>query len=247
MRWLTAALLFTFACDDSADVSLGDARTCSSEQPCASGSTCLAGECVRDGSLVFGDSCNHEAQCGAALICHNFICKNGCSDVYYLDDCADPLWCKPVPGATIPTSDGEIPAGSCAPSECDPAEGERCEDGSACVAIAPHIGACLPYCEYGFMGDDYVDRCEDGFTNDLSCQPLGLNHIPVCLTPGDAGAPAVGEPGCDAIRNPCSAGAICVNVVCRALCTPGQADPCPAGESCTPVADRTDVAYCRAD
>jgi hypothetical protein len=242
------ALSCALACDAEGGVDLGEANACSESNPCRGQATCLADRCIDDGSLIIGDTCNQEAQCGVGLVCHHFICKPGCTDVYYLDDCGEGLWCKPLEGASLPSEEGELPVGSCEPSECDPREGERCADPEiACVAISSDIGACLPYCSYGFTGATYDDTCTDGFELDSACQPLGLNRIPVCMEAGGDDAPAVGEPGCDAVFDPCAPGSVCINVVCRQLCTPGQAHPCPGEERCTPLGERLDIAYCKAE
>lgn len=246
---LVSALALVAGCSGSSHGSnLKPDLHCGSNADCGTDASCLANNCVTNGSLKAGQTCSQQDQCGKGLICHKFVCKPGCLDLYYLDDCADGTWCKPVPGASIQVSETQsIPVGSCAASECDPSSTTTCDDGSACVAISGTVGACLPYCEYGFNSDTYVDNCTDDPGVDDGCQPLGLTQVPVCLPKNDNDPPAVGSPGCDAIRAPCGAGAICVNVVCRQLCTTGQADPCGAGASCVRLGTRPDVFYCRAD
>lgn len=235
------------SCDGGDEANLSGDIPCSPDNPCGSGATCLNNRCVTNGSLKGGDTCSAQAQCGENLVCVDFVCTRGCTDLYHLDECVDETWCKPVPGSTLELESGDVvPLGECAPSECDPSQTTTCDDGNACVAITTTIGACLPYCQYGFQNDTYFDTCTDTAEVDNACQPLGLTNVPVCIPAGDSGAPAVGIAGCDAVRNPCAAGSICFNVVCRQLCTATQLSPCSVGEVCSTVGDRSDISYCKA-
>lgn len=229
------------------DVGLTPEIPCAIDNPCPQGSSCLVNTCIGDATLEENEPCSIQRQCGENLVCLDFVCRTGCADLYYKDDCPNDDWCKPRSDITMVTSSGRrIPLGECAPSECDPSQVTFCQDGSACVAVTATIGACLPYCTYGFSNGEYVDTCEDTVENNYACQPLGLTKVPVCLPSGDAEAPALGEPGCDAVRNPCAEGSICFDVVCRRLCTNTQITPCPSGEACLPVGNRADVSYCSA-
>jgi hypothetical protein len=237
------------ACQGEEDVQLSGEIPCSSDNPCPEGSSCLVNKCVGDGSLKEDQTCSRQQQCGDKLICFDFVCTLGCTDLYYLDECVDETWCKPTPGEVLVTASGEeVPVGQCAPSECDPQTETECEPNVACVAITETIGACLPYCEYGFAGGTYFDTCDDTDANH-ACQPLGLTHAPVCMIAGGTTAPPVGAPGCDAVRNPCSPGSICFNVVCRRLCAETQPEParCEAGQTCATVGGRADLSYCRSE
>lgn len=235
------------ACEGGEDFSLTPEIPCDTENPCPTGYSCRANKCIELGSLGEDETCTETIQCREGLVCREFACQGGCTDLYYLDDCEDGTWCKPVPGETITTDEGVVPAGECAPSECNPAAGDRCADDSACVALSEEVGFCLPYCAYGFDVDGYFDSCEDDGDFDYACQPMGLNSIPVCFPAGGSGAPGVGLPGCDAVWNPCRPGAICYNVVCRELCSEAQLNPCTTGQTCSVVGQRADLAFCRAD
>ncbi len=234
-------------CDQGEEINLTPEIPCDADNPCPTGYSCRATKCVEFGSLGEDETCTETIQCEEGLVCRDFVCKGGCTDLWYLDDCSDREWCKPLVGETISTTEGEVPAGECAPSECNPGVSDRCVDGSACVAIAEDVGACLPYCEYGFDLAGYFDSCSDEDGIDYACQPMGLTSIPVCFPAGENDAPAVGLPGCDAVWNPCQPGAICYNVVCRELCAQAQLEPCGTGENCSSVGQRADLAFCRAD
>jgi hypothetical protein len=235
------------ACGGAEDVNLSNEIPCNEDTPCPTGATCLVNKCVTDGTLLANETCSQQEQCVEGLVCRDFVCDEGCTDLYYLDDCGDQTWCKPVPDSIIVTAQGEQPVGECSPSECNPSITAFCNDGSACVAIGTDIGACLPYCEYGFNNGAYFDTCTDSLDLNLACQPLGLTQVPVCMPAGGDEAPRVGLPGCDAVRNPCGAGSVCYDVVCRELCTSGQLDPCNPGQVCAPIGQRTDLSFCRAD
>lgn len=244
---LTLVVAGGASCGSNEEISLSNEVPCNEHNPCPVGTTCLFDKCIAEGSILRGETCTEQAQCSGLLICRDFACNDGCADLYYLDHCTQQTWCKPVPGSELVINDVTLPAGECAPSECDPSDNsERCADGSACVAIAADVGACLPYCQYGVTGGAYFDTCTDDGRNDFACQPLGTNSIPVCLLAGDETGPTAGIPGCDAIRNPCQAGSVCFAVVCRKLCTASQINPCASGEICAPVGTRTDAAFCRA-
>lgn len=239
--WLVAGIALAAGCGDDGDEGLTPFVRCSPSGECPADTSCLIETCIVDGSLVIGDTCLLERQCGAGLACHNFICKPGCGEMYTLDDCPEGQWCKPVP-------DADPPVGECSPSECDPSAVELCTDGSACVGFSASVGGCLPYCEYGFASATYLDNCTDTFFDDLSCQPLGIDAVPICLPSGDPNSgPTIGDAGCHGVKNPCSVDAICIDVVCRRLCRPGQTEPCAVGESCTAHAGRADLFYCRAN
>jgi hypothetical protein len=234
------ALLSATGCGGTDDGNLSPFTKCGPAGECPAGSSCLATECVEDGSLEFGDTCLLEPQCGPGLACHNFICKYGCSRMFTVDDCPEGQWCKPI--------DGSDPlVGRCGESECDPGLDLRCPDDSACVAFGEAVGGCLPYCEYGYATDTYQDSCVDPFGVDLSCQPVGLDSVPICLPSGDPDSgPAVGEPGCSGVYRPCGTEAVCIDAVCRQLCRPGQTSPCGPGETCVPHAGRSDLFTCQA-
>lgn len=240
-----AALSLTCAGDE--DVSLSNEIPCGPTLACPEGASCLVEKCVNDGELLLDETCSLQKQCSEGLICRDFVCRQGCFDLYFIDDCTDQTWCKPLVDATISTADGEFAAGECSPSECDPSQTQTCADGTTCVSVAADVGACLPYCSYSFTGGAYSDGCNDVDGVDHACQPLGLTQVPVCLPVGTESAPAVDLPGCDIVRQPCAAGAICVAVVCRSLCAASQRDPCERGQRCIALGERTDVAYCRAD
>lgn len=248
LSFFTALGLVAFlACGSGEEINLTQAIPCGEDNPCPGGYSCRVNKCVELGSLREDETCTLTDQCQEGLICRDYTCQPGCLDIWYLDDCQPGSWCKPVPGETVPTRDGELPAGECVPSECNPAVSDFCTGGPACVSIATDIGACLPYCEYSFDSDGYYDGCADDGGIDYACQPLGLTSVPVCFPAGVSGAPTVGLPGCDAVRNPCAGGNICFNVVCRQLCSEAQLDPCGTGEVCAAVGQRADLAFCRAD
>ncbi len=213
---------------------LSQSISCGTDDSCPNGYSCLVNECTRNGSVSEGGTCNRPEQCQDGLTCVDFMCIPGCPHLYRVDDCERGLWCKP----------GDSGIGRCVSSECDPGVTDLCSATEVCVAFATDVGGCLPYCEYGYATNTYHDGCADNATADRACQPLGLNQAPVCLPAGDL---ALGAIGCDAIDARCTAGFICVDLVCRRLCAANQREPCGVGESCVSLAGRADVAYCLAD
>ena len=109
------------------------------------------------------------------------------------------------------------------------------------MAIASDVGTCIEGCDYTITLGGYRDSCSE--SGDAFCQPLGLTLAPVCLHRDEEHMLEVGEPGCDPVFAPCVPAAICLDVVCRALCWPGQA-PCDDGFACAPLAGRNDIYYC---
>ena len=195
--FLLGAALAGGACSSSDGV-FTEHITCSEAQACPDTMSCLVSECIDDGVLGPGDTCSLPQQCEAGLVCKGFTCAEGCVDVYYKDQCTGETWCKPIPGETVALPDGTVPAGECAPKDCDPSQGGECGPGLACMVITATVGACLPYCEYGFSQGAYFDTCTDDLEAgiDYACQPLGLTYVPVCMPSGGVGSPGVGVPGC---------------------------------------------------
>ncbi len=213
---------------------------CSEDGKCPAGSSCLVDRCIDDGTVEMGETCRYEEQCGAEMTCHDYACAPGCSLVYHVDDCADGFWCKPL-------VDGDW-IGECVHSQCDPSSAEFCATESICVAFAPTVGGCLPYCQYSIASSGaYHDLCEDEGDTINACQSLGTNLAPVCLPAGSIESPTIGQPGCHPVYNPCQPGGTCVDVVCRRLCIPGLPGACAPGETCETMGGRSDIAYCRAN
>lgn len=237
--WLVTCLSVAGCGGDDAG-GLSPFTKCGPTGECPPGSSCLAEDCVEDASLERGDACLYEPQCGPGLACHNFICEPGCADLFTQDDCPEGQWCLPV-------EESDPLVGNCADSDCDPVASPWCTDGSACVAFSETAGGCLPYCEYGFASETYQDNCIDRTGVDLSCQPVGLDAVPICLPSGSPNsAPGIGEPGCHGVHAPCGPEAVCIGAVCRQLCRPGQTNPCEPGESCVAYAGRSDLFTCQA-
>ena len=245
--WTLIVLLGLTACGGTEEKTvLVPNKSCITHSDCDEGASCRVNYCVTDGSLDEGESCTEEQQCGAELVCNDFVCTQGCTDPYYVDDCQNQSWCRPVPGSYTQIHEGDLVAlGECTPSECNPSETAWCDAQTACVAITADIGACLPYCEYGYVGATYEDTCTDSDAN-YACQPMGLTQIPVCMPSDRDRAPLpAGDAGCDSVLRPCEEGAVCINVVCRQLCTEATfLDLCGVNSSCTSYGDRRDVYYC---
>ena len=242
------SLMLLAACGGQVEI-LSQSLPCVDSSDCPENETCLVNRCAPNGSVIQNDTCTDEDQCAEGLTCFGFQCVPGCSDVYQVDDCNDGQFCKPVDHSFVRNADGiRSMVGTCEPSECDPASSqEQCSAQERCVHITSSTGACVPGCSYGFAGGMYHDDCAPRDGVEHSCHPLGLNYAPVCLPSGDSDGPTAGQSGCETIQSPCYQGNICLNVVCRQMCQPGQTNPCPSSQSCIGLGDRTDVSYCKAD
>ena len=248
MLWACLWLLWLVGCGGQVEI-LSQSLPCVDSSDCPTAESCLVNRCVPHGSIIQDNTCTEEDQCGEGLTCFGFQCVPGCSDVYRRDDCETGQFCRPVDHSFVRDDFGlRIMIGTCASSECDPSSLQsQCPSQESCVHISATTGACVPRCSYGFAGDMYHDDCQprDGVAH--SCHPLGLAFTPVCLPSGALDGPTSGQSGCKTIQSPCSQGNICLNIVCRQMCQPGQTNPCPNAARCIGLGDRTDISYCKAD
>ena len=242
------SLIALGACGGQVEI-LSQSLPCVDNSDCPAGESCLVNRCAPHGSVIQDETCTDEDQCAEGLTCFGFQCVPGCSDVYQVDDCDENQFCKPVDHSFVRDEEGvRSMVGTCEASECDPgATTETCPTGQTCVHVTGTIGACVPGCSYGFAGGMYHDDCAPRDGVEHSCHPLGLNYAPVCLPSGDTDGATAGQSGCETIQSPCYQGNICLNVVCRQMCQPGQTNPCPSLQSCIKLGDRTDVSYCKSN
>ena len=245
---LCLCLVLLAACGGPVEI-LSQSLPCVDDSDCPSQESCLRNRCVPYGSITQDQTCTDEDQCAEGLLCFGFECIPGCSDVYRVDDCESGQFCNPVDHTFVRDDDGvRTMIGTCEPSECNPSLSElQCAAGESCVHITETTGACVPGCSYGFAGGIYHDDCAPRDGLEHSCHPLGTNLVPVCLPSGDSDGPTSGQSGCHSIESPCYQGNICLNVVCRQMCQPGQTNPCPDAARCIELGERTDVSYCKAN
>ena len=245
---LSCLAVWGTACDTERSA-LSHSIHCENNEDCDQGFSCFLNTCIEKGSINEGETCTDESQCADGLICYGSVCTNGCRDIYHQDHCPDGYWCSPDNHQFMTDSYGfRFYSGKCQESECDPAANSGCGEGQTCLQINQGTGACITSCEYGFANEAYEDTCEPQDNLDHSCHIIGENNTAGCLPSGAPTGPAVGFAGCDTINRPCRPGFLCLNVVCRRLCSEElQEDPCPLAESCIPLTSEHPFAYCKAD
>jgi len=246
---LLLSLVLGFTACDTERSALSHSVHCTSNEDCDAGFSCFLNTCIEDGTLEEGDTCTSEVQCGDGLICFGSVCMNGCRDIYHQDHCPDGYWCDPENHQFTEDPFGfRFYAGECTESECNPSSNSECGEGETCLQVTPGIGACIQSCQYGFNDGFYEDTCQPQDDLAHSCHVIGQTETAGCLPSGSTSGPAVGFAGCDTINRPCRPGLVCVNVVCRRLCSNEvQSEPCPVAESCVELSQDHDFSFCRAD
>ncbi len=266
MRLLAAtALLAASGCTFTLDWSV-DNLPCGSGDECLDNYSCLGRECIPDGSVTEGDTCNISQQCaGKDMVCSpvgqrgvRFTCRKRCTAYYeFTNDCSSGEFCAPFPDEDDPRDFD----GACIPNQCD--RNTDCESGEVCVPIHSSAAACLPGCAINWNGTEYRDNCGGTLADPKVCQPIGdasEGKRLVCL---DTTSTAQTENStCHPITNPCRArttaspvtGMSCIgtggglNGVCRRHCNQlsgGAAPQCTAAQICQSFVTGDDYGICQ--
>lgn len=205
----------------------GSGLTCTDTHPCATGETCINGQChVPDDAL----HCGADSECRPGEACRNGVCGGGtarCDATTNAGAVSCPFGtscvngeCQPTPGGgTSCTSDQECQGRPCVnnicggtdPRTCDQTSGQNaCPWGTTC-----QNGACEPvptHCDAttnaGQVSCPYGTECVGGV-----CRPVNQR--------------------CDSTvagQNSCPVGTWCVSAICQPI--PSGTQPCTSNTDC---------------